>query len=140
MTGMMENRGVVTNIDFDRLRQLATSQRYRMTHSALLAGLDDELQRCRLVTPDLVPRGVVTMNSRVRVRDLKSGETETYTLVYPESANIREEKLSVLAPLGRALLGRRKGQTVTVDAPAGRRRLKVERILYQPEAAGDFHL
>ena len=80
------------------------------------------------------------MNSRVRLRDLRTGEDETYTLVYPEEADIDEGRLSVLAPLGTALLGSRNGQTIVVNAPGGRRRLKVERILYQPEAAGDYHL
>jgi len=74
------------------------------------------------------------------VRDLKAEESETYTLVYPDAADINEGKRSVLAPLGMALLGAGVGQVVKFDAPAGRRRLKVERILYQPEAAGDFHL
>jgi regulator of nucleoside diphosphate kinase len=80
------------------------------------------------------------MRSEVRVRDLADDEIETYTLVYPHEANINEGKLSVLAPLGTALLGARVGQIVEFDAPAGTRRLKVVRILYQPEAAGDLHL
>ena len=51
-----------------------------------------------------------------------------------------EGKLSILAPLATALLGARAGQVVTFDAPAGPQRLQVEKILYQPEAAGDYHL
>jgi len=74
------------------------------------------------------------------VRDLKAQESETYTLVYPAQADINENKLSVLAPLGMALLGTRLGQIVEFDAPGGQRRLKIEKILYQPEACGDFHL
>jgi regulator of nucleoside diphosphate kinase len=80
------------------------------------------------------------MHARVRVRDLRSGETETYTLVYPDEADIDDGKLSVLAPLGAALLGTRAGRVVEVAAPAGPRRVKVERVLYQPEAVGDYHL
>src|SRR5688500_8282687 len=133
-------RVVITDADFDRLNRLAQSRRYRTTHSALLADLKDELERGAVVAPSNVHRCVVTMNSRVRVRDLRTGETETYTLVYPEEADINQEKLSVLAPLGTALLCSRAGRTIEVNAPAGTRRLKVERILYQPEAAGDYHL
>jgi regulator of nucleoside diphosphate kinase len=69
-----------------------------------------------------------------------AGESETYTLVYPDEADILAGRLSVLAPLGIALLGARVGQVVEFDAPAGARRLKVEKVLYQPEGAGDFHL
>lgn len=131
---------VITAADFDRLRGLVDSPRYRSTHWPLLQALREELDRGQVVPADAVPRGVVTMHSRVRVRDLKGRESETYTLVYPDQADINENKLSVLAPLGMALLGTRVGQVVNFDAPAGRRRLKIERILYQPEARGDFHL
>jgi regulator of nucleoside diphosphate kinase len=135
-----KNQVVITGNDFDRLSELVRSPRYRVSHSALLADLRGELERGKVVPPLKVPPRVVTMNSRVKLRDLDSGESETYTLVYPSEANIDEEKLSVLAPLGTALLGTRAGQTVEVDAPGGLRRVKVERVLYQPEAAGDWHL
>jgi regulator of nucleoside diphosphate kinase len=102
--------------------------------------LREELDRGQIVPADAVPKGVVTMHSQVRVRDLKAHESETYTLVYPDEADINESKLSVLAPLGMALLGTRVGEIVKFDAPAGPRRLKIEKILYQPEASGDFHL
>ena len=128
---------VITEPDFDRLNQLAHSQRYRATNPTPTANLTGELGRATVVRPDTVPRNVVTMNSRVRVRDLATGECETYLLVYPEHANIDEGKLSVLAPLGTALLGARTGHTIDVKAPVGLRRLKVERVLYQPEAAGE---
>lgn len=131
---------ILTDTDFDRLNELAQSRRYRTTHPALLADLKDELDRGQVVAPMQVPRAVVTMNSRVRLRDLGTDECETYTLVYPEAADINLEKLSVLAPLGTALLGTRSGQVIEFNTPGGWRRLKVERILYQPEAAGDFHL
>jgi regulator of nucleoside diphosphate kinase len=131
---------MITGADFDRLSRLVQSPRYRTTHPTMLEGLKDELARGAVVAPSNVHRSVVTMNSRVRLRDLRTGEHETYTLVYPEEADINDEKLSVLAPLGTALLGSRTGQTIVVNAPGGRRRLKVERILYQPEAAGDYHL
>jgi regulator of nucleoside diphosphate kinase len=131
---------LITQADFDRLAALVDSPRYRATHSASLMVLKDELERGNVVAAHDVPKGVVTMHSRVRVRDLKGDESDTYTLVYPHEANINEGKLSVLAPLGIALLGTKAGQVINFDAPAGQRRLKVEKILYQPEAAGDFHL
>jgi regulator of nucleoside diphosphate kinase len=131
---------VMSEVDFDRLNELVQSPRYRMTHASLLTGLRQELARGKVVAPLEIPRGVVTMRSRVRVRDLRDKQVETYMLVYPDEADINQNKLSVLAPLGTALLGARAGQTITVHVPAGVRRLKVERILYQPEAAGDLHL
>jgi regulator of nucleoside diphosphate kinase len=131
---------LITQADFDRLGALVDSPRYRATHSASLMVLKEELNRGNVIAADEVPKGVVTMHSQVRVRDLKADESETYTLVYPDEADINEGKLSVLAPLGIAMLGAKVGQVIKFDAPAGQRRLKVEKILYQPEAAGDFHL
>ena len=107
-----ENELLITEADFDRLRHLVESPRYRATHPMLIAAIKDELGRCRVVEPGGVPKGVVTMHSKVSVRDLKSRESETYTLVFPDDADIDEGKLSVLAPLGTALLGRRVGQAV----------------------------
>lgn len=131
---------VITEADFDRLSGLFQSRHGRMCYGSLATSLEQELRQGQVVAPSHVPKGIVTMNSKVRVRDLKSDERETYTLVYPKDADINDGRLSVLAPLGQALLGAKVGEVVAVDAPAGVRKIKVERILYQPEAAGDFHL
>ena len=64
----------------------------------------------------------------------------TYTLVFPTAANISENKLSILAPLGMALIGYRKGDTIKWPVPSGIKKLKVTEIIYQPEAAGDYSL
>ncbi len=131
---------IVTTADFDRLQELVDSPKYRATHATLLAALKEELERCKVVEVGGVPKGVITMHSRVRVRDKEEDEPQTFTLVYPREADIMEDKLSVLTPLGTALLGMKAGQVVKFDAPGGARKLKVERVLYQPEAAGDLHL
>jgi regulator of nucleoside diphosphate kinase len=80
------------------------------------------------------------MNSTVRLIDLETGEPETYTLVYPENAEPAAGKISILAPVGTAMLGYAVGDVFEWEVPAGMRRLKVDAILYQPEAAGDFDL
>jgi regulator of nucleoside diphosphate kinase len=136
------NRGEVllNERDYDRLNDLVLSPRLRSTHAQLVTLLEHELLCGTVVAPQSIPKGVVTMNSRVRFRDLGTDERETYTLVYPEGADLELERLSVLTPLGAALLGTRVGDVVECRTPGGVRRLKVEKILYQPEAAGDFHL
>ena len=137
---MTRNEVVITEADFDRLKHLVDSPRYRVSHAALIRTLRTELDRCEVVEPGNVPDGVVTMHTKLTVRDARTREPETFTLVYPEDADINEGRLSVLAPLGTALLGARVGQVIEFAAPGGTRRLKVETIHYQPEAAGDFHL
>ena len=131
---------VITQPDFDRLNELLHSPRYRVTHASLLAGLKEELEKGKVISSLELDPDIVTMRSRIQVRDLRSKAVEIYTLVYPDEADIDEGRLSVFAPLGTALLGARAGQTIEVQAPGGLRRLKVERILYQPEAAGDWHM
>ena len=100
-----------------------------------LTALKGELDRGTVVTPDSVPKGVVTMHSLVRVRDPKSDESETYTLVYPDEADINEGKLSVLAPLGTAVLGYRIGDAVDWETPAGTRKIEIEAVTFQPQTA-----
>jgi regulator of nucleoside diphosphate kinase len=78
------------------------------------------------------------MRSRVRLKDLVSGETNIYSLVFPKEADFNQGKISVLAPIGTAILGYRKGDTIEWQVPSGLRRLRVDEILYQPEAAGHF--
>jgi regulator of nucleoside diphosphate kinase len=80
------------------------------------------------------------MNSKAQVRDLETNEIMTYTLVFPGNANIDDGKISVLAPVGTALLGHRAGEEFEWHVPAGPVRLRVEEVLYQPEAAGHYHL
>jgi regulator of nucleoside diphosphate kinase len=103
-----------------------------------LKALTEELHRAIIVNPKDVPSDVITMNSRAEMRDLESGETVAFTLVFPSEANIDEEKISVLAPIGAGMLGYRVGNEFEWNVPGGLRRMKVMKIDYQPEAAGDF--
>jgi regulator of nucleoside diphosphate kinase len=73
------------------------------------------------------------MNSRVRVLDLGTGKKQVYTLVYPHDADVSSGSISVLAPIGISLLGRRQGATIEVDVPGRVRRLRIERVLYPPD-------
>jgi regulator of nucleoside diphosphate kinase len=125
----------------DRLNELIDGLRLSpKANQANLDLLEKELYRGVLVDPQDIPHDVITMNSKVSITDTDSGEKMTYTLVFPSAANIAENKLSVLAPLGMALLGYRKGDAIEWPVPSGVRKLKVDEIIYQPEAAGDYHL
>jgi regulator of nucleoside diphosphate kinase len=93
-----------------------------------------------VVTPAGIPPDVITMNSRVCLQDMDSGEDLVYTLVFPGDADVESGKISVLAPIGTAMIGYRSGDRITWSVPGGVKKLKVKKILYQPESAGDFHL
>jgi regulator of nucleoside diphosphate kinase len=105
-----------------------------------LAPLIDDLTWAEVVPPRDVPPDVVTMNSKVVLRDLATAEEMTYVLVFPGDVDVEAGAISVLAPVGTAILGYAKGDTVEWTVPSGTRRLRIEDILYQPEAAGDYHL
>lgn len=97
-----------------------------------------ELQRATVVPAAEIPPDVITMNSRARLLDLDQNETLNYTLAYPQDADFSQGRISVIAPIGAALLGYRVGDEIQWAVPGGTRRLRVEEVLYQPEAAGDF--
>ena len=131
----------ITEFDLVRLRNLlfeAQSTDYR--NSEYLEKLRAEIDRAKVVAPQEIPSDVITMNSKVIIEDLDTKEEETYTLVFPDKADSRQGKISILAPIGTAMLGYEVGDTFEWDVPAGKRKLRVKKILYQPEASGDFHL
>jgi regulator of nucleoside diphosphate kinase len=127
---------IVTQYDLDRLnRLLAKSKPHSDFHKALIA----ELEKAQVVDSKEVPSDVITMNSQVHFSD-DYGDVWDYWLVFPEQADLAEGKISVLSPIGCALLGYRIGDKFTVPTPAGRRVLKVEQIVHQPEREGHFDL
>lgn len=131
----------VTQIDHERLTCLINSMRHISAKDQVcLDRLRRELDRARIISSKRVKPDVVTMNSTVKLRDLDNGELYEYQLVYPQDADAEDNKLSVLAPVGTALLGFRVGDSVQWQVPAGIRRFQIEEIVYQPEAAGDYAL
>ncbi|MDF7813782.1 nucleoside diphosphate kinase regulator [Hymenobacter sp. YC55] len=127
----------VTNADYARLHLLVLSHRLQFGNGAVEA-LNHELRRAeRVSATDILP-DVVTMNSRVRLRDLHSDAQLEITLVYPQYADVKAGKISILAPVATAVLGCRVGDQVTWPLPTGQATYWLEAILYQPEATGDF--
>lgn len=126
----------ITEEDYEKLTQLLEGARQRRFRDlAHVEQLDNELDRAHVVPAREIPPDVVTMNSEVLLRDLDTEAETVLTLVFPHEANAEQRKVSVLAPLGTAVLGYRAGDVVEWEVPAGKRRLRVERVLYQPEAA-----
>jgi regulator of nucleoside diphosphate kinase len=132
----MRDRIYITNDDCERLRRLIAGRRgAKSLDHEYLDVLEQELDRADVVDPDDIPRDAVTMNSEVRLKDLDSGETRIYRLIFPTQTRT-EDSISVLAPIGTAILGYRVGDVIEWRVPKGIRRLKVLEIIYQPEAAG----
>lgn len=113
--------------DYSKLRLLIATALHSNA-SAALAKLRDELDRAAIIDPTAFPADVVTMNSTVEFEDLGTSEIEEYTITFPESADIDHGRISILAPIGTALIGRRVGDIVKWSTPGGIRQLKVRRV------------
>ncbi len=125
---------VVTQADYDRLRPLVDGGRAFSGSDAISVNrLAQELDRADVVEADALPADVITMNSRAKLKDLDSGEMKEYRLIYPTQER-RDKDVSILAPIGTAMLGYRVGDIIEWQVPRGTRRLEVVEVLYQPEA------
>ncbi len=134
----MEERIIyITQGDMKRLRALIEVCN---GDGSFLEGLEGELDRARMVAPGEIPSNVVTMNSIVRIRDLDSCEERTVVLVFPEKVGGAEKVVSILAPIGAALIGQKEGDVIEWQVPAGRKRLQIVEIIYQPERVGNYDL
>jgi regulator of nucleoside diphosphate kinase len=132
----------ITRNDLTRLEELLRTARTfsEERDSDYLGQLEALLEGSYTVSAREVPADIVTMNSRVRLTSADGGSSTVYTVVFPADADAARQRVSVLAPLGAALLGCRVGQDAVWETPEGTRRLRVAEMLYQPEAAGDYHL
>ncbi len=130
----------ITVQDMNRLSRMLTEAVAATENDEHLLQLERELDRAQLVRSKEVPPDVVTMNSRIRVRNLDSGEEMVFTLVFPDATDGGPDRVSVLSPIGTAVLGFRVGDSIRWKAEDKVINLKVEELLYQPEAAGDYHL
>jgi len=130
----------ITAADHERLRNLIDTWPDNRDREATEA-LADELDRAEIVPAESIAGNVVTMNSRVLFEDEETGEPREVWLVYPQASDVERGRISVLAPIGSALLGLAVGETIGWPLPAGQlKRLRVVEVVYQPEQAGDFHL
>jgi regulator of nucleoside diphosphate kinase len=132
----------ITKTDRERLGalvELVRSQNER-EQFAYANKLEEELEFAEIVAPKDISADIITMRSKVRLKDMDACEEMEYSLVFPTEANSGEGKISILAPLATAILGRKLGDTVEFQAPARLRRLKVLDVLYQPESTGDYNL
>ena len=138
----MERDIIVTAKDYERLRKLIAEEReFGKTVDPLeLRDLEQELNRAVIAKAEDIPSDIITMNSQFVLEDMDSGEETTYSLVYPEYADFLENRISIIAPVGTAILGYREGDEINWSIPTGVARLKIKKVMYQPEAAGNFEL
>ena len=126
---MKERTILITSADMCRLRRLLESALNLFRHDRpYLDALKQELEVAKVVENEDIPRDLVTLNSRIHLRDLDTGKQMVCSVVFPKDSNVSDDRLSVLAPIGTAVLGRRVGDIFECRVPAGVRRLKLEGI------------
>jgi len=129
---------IISELDYSRIDNLlrATPGIATNIKSALLT----ELERAELVAPEQIPANVVTMNSQVKFSVISTGVTFTLKLVYPKDMDDSGNTISILAPVGSAMLGLKEGdEIVWQDGQGGMLQVRIETIEYQPERAGEYH-
>lgn len=135
-----ERRIIVTETDLERLQRVI-EQHGGGRNTVLADMLEQELARAEVTSSQDVPPDVVTMNSVVVFEDEETGACREVTLCYPRDARSDEGRISVLAPIGSALIGLSVGQSIVWPIPGGRTRtLRIVSVPYQPEASGHYHL
>lgn len=127
---------VVTDDDMDRLSRLVQAlKRSPFRDQLQLESLEQTLASAEVAPWGRIARDVIRTNSTIRVQDLDTRKKELYTLVFPDNADISTSQISVLAPVGIALLGRRQGDVIETKVPGGARRLRVEWVSQRPRTA-----
>ena len=129
----IEHDIIITNTDLQRLLPVLDQHDTPASES-----LEMELHRAVIVDRHAVPADVVTMNSEVVYEDVETRARRTVKIVFPKDADAKAGRVSVLAPIGSALLGLRVGQDIEWPVPGGTKRVRVVEVRYQPEASGDF--
>ncbi len=133
---MNEDVILITEKDLLRIKHVLSFQK-----SEEFENLELELDRAKIISDDIVPPDLVTMNSKIKFLNVEDNKEMIITIVYPSDANFSEGKVSVLASLGAALIGLRVNQEIKWMFPDGKTKtLKLLSVIYQPEANGQWHL
>ncbi len=128
----MSRRIIITEEDIKKLKKLVDGEIDDAKNKPHVLDLDNELKRAEVVDKSELPYDVITMNSRVLL--LLDGAEETVSLVYPQEADMSQNKISILSPIGTAIIGFREGDVIEWAVPSGVTRIDIRKVLYQPES------
>jgi len=136
----MNTRMFVTINDYERITDMIESASRHAKIPVAVDRLLTNLRSARMLPQENISGDIITMNSRARLTELSSGKEVEITVTYPEDADNLSKKISVFSPIGIALLGSKVGDTVSWKVPSGIGQFRVDRVTYQPEAVGHYHL
>ncbi|MBS1558953.1 MAG: nucleoside diphosphate kinase regulator [Bacteroidetes bacterium] len=132
---------IINRLDYARIKKcISDAKQFKSISKTEADKLIKELDSAEVVEPEEVPSNVVTMNSIVKLSFLNSNKQIQFQIVYPDQANVKENKISIFSPIATALIGYKVKDEIEWIVPAGLTRIRVDAIVYQPEAAGDYNL
>ena len=135
------SRIIMNSLDYTRIMKSIDDAKSKKTIKADEAEkLINELNSAKIVDPQDVPVDIVTMNSIVKVSFLNTKKEVQFQIVYPDQANFRENKISIFSPVATALIGYKESDEIEWMVPSGMTKIRIDKIIYQPEAAGDYTL
>ena len=137
---VMENTMLITVNDYQRLTGLVEFASLKTKMPEIVNRLFSELKGAKMLPQENISNSVVTMNSRVLLKEVSNGRAAEITVTYPEDADNRERKVSVFSPIGIRLLGRQVGDVVSWKVPNGVGKFEIVEVTYQPEAVGHYYL
>lgn len=132
---------ILNKLDYSRIKSaISEAKRFNSISVADAASLMKELDSAKILEPKKIPGNVVTMNSIVKISFLNTGKQIQFQIVYPGKADLKEKKISIFSPIATALLGYKVSDEIEWIVPAGPTTIRIDEIVYQPEASGDFEL
>ena len=131
----------LTKNDYTRIYKAITDAKNSKTiNSNEAEKLLSELSKAEIVPSEKIDKDVVTMNSEVKLFFENTQKEQSFKIVYPQGANLKENKISIFSPIATALIGYKIGDEIEWIVPGGMTKIKIIDLIYQPEAAGDFDL
>ena len=132
---------IINKLDYIRIKQwISNAKQTKTVSNSEAEKLLIELENAKIIEPEKIPSNVVTMNSIVKLIFLNNNKQVQFQLVYPNEANLKENKISIFSPVATALIGYSVGDIIEWIVPAGLTKIKIDEIVYQPEASGDYNL
>lgn len=132
---------IISRLDYARIKKsINDAKQNRSISNDDAEKLMHELESAKVVAPEAIPSDVVTMNSIVKMSFQNTNKQIQFQIVYPEQANVKENKISIFSPIATALIGYKVNDEIEWIIPAGLTKIRIDEIIYQPEAAGDYDL
>jgi len=132
---------ILNRLDYSRIQKcINDAKQFKSINATEAESLKKELNSAKIVEPQEIPANVVTMNSIVKISFLNSDKHIEFRIVYPDQANLKENKISIFSPIATALIGYKVADEIEWIVPAGLTKIRIDEIIYQPEAAGNYNL